>query len=101
MSNAGWVVVLVLILGGCETPAAPSVHDEIKWGKPVDGWDEPSTLYIGTGIEPSVTIHLETGDVTLAEGMSNDEAARVFWDAVSSVHRVKCLGVDGGTDADD
>lgn len=43
--------------------------------------DEPKLVFIRKG-EPVVTIDFEAGDVTLADGVSNTEAAAAFWEAV-------------------
>lgn len=59
--------------------AEPETHltNALKWEQP-----EFTNLTIGASDSGSIVINLKTGKVTLPPGVSNDEAAREFWEAV-------------------
>ena len=54
--------------------------ETIDWGKPIDLDMKPATKvsFYNVGRE-IIVLDLETGNVTLAEGLELDEASREFW----------------------
>ncbi len=44
----------------------------------------------GITFSPGITIDAQTGNVTIPEGLSLDEASRAFWTAVQSVFPQLC-----------